>query len=343
MAGVGISFVGDGASNQGMFLESLNLAAVWNLPAIFVVENNGYAESTSRDYAVARRIPMSIAPPASACPASPSTAPISSPSMKRPAKSSSGRAKAAARRCSNARWSASIGHFEGDQQTYRGKGEVEDIRANKRLHQAVRRARVIEAGVIKPRRARSDRQARSRGSIDEAVADAKAAPLPRAGRPADRRLCRLLTQGDPEDNMARKISMRQAINEALDQEMPRDPTVIVMGEDIVGGTGGDGEDDAWGGVLGVTKGLYAKHRRPAARHAAVRKRLYRRRGRRRRLRHAPGCRTDVHRLHGRLLRPDLQPGGQVQIHVRRQGGDAGRDPRHGAAPASAPPPSIRRC
>ena len=59
--------------------------------------------------------------------------------------------------------------------------------------------------------------------------------------------------------MARKISMKQAINEALDQEMARDPTVILMGEDIVGGAGGDGEHDAWGGVLGVTKGLYAKH------------------------------------------------------------------------------------
>jgi acetoin:2,6-dichlorophenolindophenol oxidoreductase subunit beta len=59
--------------------------------------------------------------------------------------------------------------------------------------------------------------------------------------------------------MARKISMKQAINEALDQEMKRDPSVIVMGEDIVGGAGGDGERDAWGGVLGVTKGLYAKY------------------------------------------------------------------------------------
>jgi pyruvate dehydrogenase E1 component beta subunit len=59
--------------------------------------------------------------------------------------------------------------------------------------------------------------------------------------------------------MARKISMKQAINEALDQEMARDPSVIVMGEDIVGGAGGNGERDAWGGVLGVTKGLYAKH------------------------------------------------------------------------------------
>ncbi len=34
--------------------------------------------------------------------------------------------------------------------------------------------------------------------------------------------------------MARKISMKQAINEALDQEMARDPRVICMGEDIVG-------------------------------------------------------------------------------------------------------------
>ncbi len=55
--------------------------------------------------------------------------------------------------------------------------------------------------------------------------------------------------------MARKISFKDAINEALDQEMTRDPTVIVMGEDIVGGSGSPGEDDAWGGVLGVTKGL----------------------------------------------------------------------------------------
>src|SRR5215475_10578768 len=59
--------------------------------------------------------------------------------------------------------------------------------------------------------------------------------------------------------MARKISMKQAINEALDQEMARDASVILMGEDIVGGAGGSGERDAWGGVLGVTKGLYAKY------------------------------------------------------------------------------------
>ncbi len=59
--------------------------------------------------------------------------------------------------------------------------------------------------------------------------------------------------------MARKILYQTAINEALDQEMARDETVIVMGEDVVGGTGAGGEMDAWGGVLGVTKGLYGKY------------------------------------------------------------------------------------
>lgn len=58
--------------------------------------------------------------------------------------------------------------------------------------------------------------------------------------------------------MARKLSMKLAINEAIAQEMARDESVIMMGEDIVGGAGAAGEDDAWGGVLGVTKGLYQK-------------------------------------------------------------------------------------
>jgi acetoin:2,6-dichlorophenolindophenol oxidoreductase subunit beta len=59
--------------------------------------------------------------------------------------------------------------------------------------------------------------------------------------------------------MTRKISFKQAINEAIAQEMGRDETVIAMGEDNVGGMGGEGEMDAWGGVLGVTKGLYGKY------------------------------------------------------------------------------------
>ena len=43
---VTVCFFGDGASNEGTFHESLNLAAVWKLPVVFVCENNGYGEFT---------------------------------------------------------------------------------------------------------------------------------------------------------------------------------------------------------------------------------------------------------------------------------------------------------
>lgn len=50
-------------------------------------------------------------------------------------------------------------------------------------------------------------------------------------------------------------TIRQAINETLRNEMRRDPTVIVMGEDVTGSAGTGGEVDAYGGVFGVTKNL----------------------------------------------------------------------------------------
>src|SRR6266851_2931636 len=53
-------------------------------------------------------------------------------------------------------------------------------------------------------------------------------------------------------------SIRQALNEALRQEMRRDPTIIVIGEDVAGGAGSEGQRDAYGGVLGVTKGLFGE-------------------------------------------------------------------------------------
>jgi len=53
-----------------------------------------------------------------------------------------------------------------------------------------------------------------------------------------------------------KKSYRQAINEALRQEMRRDANVIVLGEDVAGGQGASGEVGQVGGVLGVTGGLY---------------------------------------------------------------------------------------
>lgn len=61
--------------------------------------------------------------------------------------------------------------------------------------------------------------------------------------------------------MSRRITFMQAINEGLDMSMEKDERVILLGEDIAGGTHIDhleGEG-AWGGVFGVTKGLVEKH------------------------------------------------------------------------------------
>ncbi|MDE2333594.1 MAG: thiamine pyrophosphate-dependent dehydrogenase E1 component subunit alpha [Rhodospirillales bacterium] len=143
--GVAVAFVGDGGSNQGTTLESYNLAKVWNLPVIFVVEDNGYAESTASAWSVGG--------------------------------SQLGRAKGfgmpgvevdgfdffavhdAARepieRARNGggpslmhvRLTRFYGHFEGDAMTYRAQGEVTKLRAG---HDSLQifRGKVTQAGVL---------------------------------------------------------------------------------------------------------------------------------------------------------------------------------------------------
>lgn len=51
---VAVAFFGDGASNQGVLAEALNLAAIWNLPVVFVCENNHFAQSATLEDMVAQ-------------------------------------------------------------------------------------------------------------------------------------------------------------------------------------------------------------------------------------------------------------------------------------------------
>ena len=47
LKGCSVTFLGDGAVNQGAFMETLNLVSLWSLPAVFIIENNGYSMGTS--------------------------------------------------------------------------------------------------------------------------------------------------------------------------------------------------------------------------------------------------------------------------------------------------------
>jgi pyruvate dehydrogenase E1 component alpha subunit len=59
---VAMCFMGEAAVNQGAFHESLNMAAIWNLPVIYVVENNGYGMGTAFDRISATRVDQRAVP-----------------------------------------------------------------------------------------------------------------------------------------------------------------------------------------------------------------------------------------------------------------------------------------
>ena len=172
--GVAIAFVGDGGSNQGTTLESMNLAKVWNLPAIFVFEDNGYAESTSSSWACAGDLVER------------------GKAYGLPSRRVDGHdffevwdaAREAIERARNGEGPSVLhvkfmryyGHFEGDAMTYRAAGEIDKLKAEKDCLNLFRQ-RVTEAGLLESAQLdQIDKEARQ--VIDQALAAAKSARAP---------------------------------------------------------------------------------------------------------------------------------------------------------------------
>ncbi|MCA1715698.1 MAG: thiamine pyrophosphate-dependent dehydrogenase E1 component subunit alpha [Actinobacteria bacterium] len=172
---VGVSFTGDGGANQGTFLESLNLASVWDLPVVFIMENNGYAEATAQAFSSKG---IDIAKRADG---------FSMPGVVVDGHDFFAVYEAAGEAIKRAREGGGpslveckvnryYGHFEGDAQTYRGENEVEEIRKEKDCLMLFRQ-RVTSADLVEEEDLdKIDEEGKA--LIDEAVEEAKAAPEP---------------------------------------------------------------------------------------------------------------------------------------------------------------------
>ena len=173
--GVGVCFFGDGASNQGVIFESMNLASVWRLPAIFVAENNGYAEATSSSWSVAggniAERARGFGMPGGVVDGFDFFA----------VHEALGTAIARAREGGGptlveVKCARYFGHFEGDAQSYRAPGEVQTLREKKdclkQFETRVVRSERIERSLLR----KIDDEVKQ--LIDGAVSAAKDAPLP---------------------------------------------------------------------------------------------------------------------------------------------------------------------
>ena len=172
--GVAIAFVGDGGSNQGTTLESYNLAKVWNLPAVFVVEDNGYAESTASTWSVGgSQLKRAEA--------------FGMPGYQVDGHDFFAVYEAAGEAIDRARkgdgpslmhvtLNRYYGHFEGDAMTYRGDGEVEALREQKDSLKIFRN-RVTETGLLEASQL-DEIDAKVNRLIDEAVTESVSASPP---------------------------------------------------------------------------------------------------------------------------------------------------------------------
>ena len=174
---VAVVFFGDGGSNEGAVFEAMNMASVWNLPCLFIAENNGYAEATASNWSVACD---HIADRAAG---------FGMPGVTVDGfdffavHEAAGAAVARARAGEGpslieVKLTRYYGHFEGDAQTYRAPDEVKHFREHNdclmQFRERTTRAGLLEASQLD----RIDQEVES--LIENAVRKAKSDPKPSA-------------------------------------------------------------------------------------------------------------------------------------------------------------------
>ena len=253
--GVVLCFFGDGAAQTGNFHESLNMAGLWQLPVVYIVENNLYGMSVPIESAAAK---LDIADRACAYDM---PGEVVNGMDVLAVREAVGRAVDRARQgggpslveCQAYRW---YGHSRSDPRKYRTKEEEAEWKARDPIPNFA--AWLVDNGICTQAEVDAVEE-QVEDAIEAATKFALDSPMPPPEElekfvytpfkwtPEDyakeRRLRQKVRAGG--DGL-RKILYRQALQEAMREEMLRDPSVFLMGEDI----------GLYGGAYGATRGLF---------------------------------------------------------------------------------------
>ena len=236
-----LSFFGDGGANQGVVHETMNLAAVWTLPFIFVCENNKYALSTDQsrttagEGVAARARAYGI--PAVTVDGNDVLA-VSDAVADAVARARRGEGPSCVEAVTY-RWG---GHsMRANLPEYRTKEEELEWMARDPIARVERR--LIEGGVsdleLKERRRKVE------GELEAAVAYAVESPEPTVDVMEAAVYAPHIRATEPGSRAGREMTFVEALNAALHAEMARDERVFLMGEDV----------GLIGGIFGVSRGL----------------------------------------------------------------------------------------
>ena len=239
---VSVAFFGDGASNQGVFHETLNLASVWKLPMVFVCENNQYALNTAYETTTAvdkisyRAVSYGVPGYTIDGNDAVEVMLVVGEAIER-ARRGEGPSLIEAMTWRWGPHSMRANLREPRTEEARRSWEAKDplIRIEDRIKdeapELLTRVEEIKASL--------------RTEIDEAVKFADSSPEPDLATLSTAVYAPHAVPAPAPVPASREITYVQALNEALRQEMERDPDVFMMGEDIA----------ETGGIFQVTKGL----------------------------------------------------------------------------------------